>query len=160
MAERKAKIMGAGRKGRRGQNLARRDDSEGVDGRASRQPRAGDRRRPAVGLSTALGVTVTSTLDDIRRAVIKSAEDGRPREAIEMLNESRFRILDTMVRRAVSLFCDRPARERGLLLQRERLPQGSGGHAGRGLRLCGNRRRSRHRADTAPNTRSSVPTSS
>ena len=52
---------------------------------------------PAVGLSTALGVTVTSTLDDIRRAVIKSAEDGRPREAIEMLNESRFRIFDAMV---------------------------------------------------------------
>ena len=52
---------------------------------------------PAVGLSTALGVTVTSSLDDIRRAVIKSAEDGRPREAIEMLNESRFRIFDTMV---------------------------------------------------------------
>ena len=52
---------------------------------------------PAVGLSTALGITVTSTLDDIRRAVIKSAEDGRPREAIEMLNESRFRIFDTMV---------------------------------------------------------------
>ena len=50
-----------------------------------------------MGLSTALGVTVTSTLDDIRRAVIKSAEDGRPREAIEMLNESRFRIFDTMV---------------------------------------------------------------
>ena len=52
---------------------------------------------PAVGLSTALGITVTSTLDDIRRAVIKSAEDGRPREAIEMLNESRFCIFDTMV---------------------------------------------------------------
>ena len=52
---------------------------------------------PAVGLSTALGVKVTSSLDDIRRAVIKSAEDGRPREAIELLNESRFRIFDTMV---------------------------------------------------------------
>ena len=52
---------------------------------------------PAVGLSTALGVTVTSTLDDIRRAVVASAEDGRPREAIEMLNESRFRIFDAMV---------------------------------------------------------------
>ena len=51
----------------------------------------------AVGLSTALGVTVTGSLDDIRRAVIKSAEDGRPREAIELLNESRFRIFDTMV---------------------------------------------------------------
>lgn len=52
---------------------------------------------PAVGLSTALGIKVTSSLDDIRRAVIKSAEDGRPREAIELLNESRFRIFDTMV---------------------------------------------------------------
>lgn len=52
---------------------------------------------PAVGLSTALGIKVSSSLDDIRRAVIKSAEDGRPREAIEMLNESRFRIFDTMV---------------------------------------------------------------
>jgi len=52
---------------------------------------------PAVGLSTALGIKCTTSLDDIRRAVIKSAEDGRPREAIEMLNESRFRIFDTMV---------------------------------------------------------------
>ena len=52
---------------------------------------------PAVGLSTALGIKVTSSLDDIRLAVIKSAEDGRPREAIELLNESRFRIFDTMV---------------------------------------------------------------
>lgn len=52
---------------------------------------------PAVGLSTALGIKVSTSLDDIRRAVIKSAEDGRPREAIEMLNESRFRIFDTMV---------------------------------------------------------------
>ncbi len=52
---------------------------------------------PAVGLSTALGIKVTSSLDDIRKAVIKSAEDGRPREAIELLNESRFRIFDTMV---------------------------------------------------------------
>ncbi|MEG1632667.1 MAG: AAA family ATPase [Oscillospiraceae bacterium] len=52
---------------------------------------------PAVGLSTALGIKVDTSLDDIRRAVIKSAEDGRPREAIELLNESRFRIFDTMV---------------------------------------------------------------
>lgn len=52
---------------------------------------------PAVGLSTALGITVRASLDDIRQAVIKSAEDGRPREAIELLNESRFRIFDTMV---------------------------------------------------------------
>ena len=50
-------------------------------------------------LAEALGVTVTGSLDDIRRAVIKSAEDGRPREAIELLNESRFRIFDAILPR-------------------------------------------------------------
>ena len=97
MAERKAKIMALAGKGGVGKtSLA------ATIVRVLTEERPGSRVRaidadPAVGLSTALGVTVTSTLDDIRRAVIKSAEDGRPREAIEMLNESRFRILDTMV---------------------------------------------------------------
>ena len=40
---------------------------------------------PAVGLSTALGVHVEHTIDDIRN------------EVIEVLNEARFRIFDTMV---------------------------------------------------------------
>ena len=52
---------------------------------------------PAVGLSTALGVEVTETLDDIRKKIVKSVEDGSPKAAIEMLNEARFRILDSMV---------------------------------------------------------------
>lgn len=97
MAERKAKIMALAGKGGVGKtSLA------ATIVRVLTEERPGSRvlaidADPAVGLSTALGVTVTSTLDDIRRAVIKSAEDGRPREAIEMLNESRFRILDTMV---------------------------------------------------------------
>ncbi len=52
---------------------------------------------PAVGLSTALGVEVRETLDDIRKSIVASVEDGEPRQAIELLSEARFRILDTMV---------------------------------------------------------------
>ncbi len=52
---------------------------------------------PAVGLATALGVEVRETLDDIRKSIISSVENGAPREAIELLNEARFRIFDTMV---------------------------------------------------------------
>lgn len=52
---------------------------------------------PAVGLSGALGVEVRETLDDIRKSIVASAENGAPREAIELLGEARFRILDTMV---------------------------------------------------------------
>lgn len=52
---------------------------------------------PAVGLSTALGVEVRQTLDDIRKQIVASVEDGAPREAIELLSEARYRIFDTMV---------------------------------------------------------------
>ena len=52
---------------------------------------------PAVGLSTALGVEVAETLDDIRKSIVASVEDGQPRQAVEMLSEARYRILDTMV---------------------------------------------------------------
>ena len=52
---------------------------------------------PAVGLSTALGVEVKETLDDIRRSIIDTVEAGQPREALELLGEARFRILDTLV---------------------------------------------------------------
>ena len=52
---------------------------------------------PAVGLSTALGVEVKTTLDDIRRGVIDSVESGASKEAMELLAEARFRIFDTMV---------------------------------------------------------------
>lgn len=52
---------------------------------------------PAVGLSTALGVEVRQTLDDIRKRIVASVENGAPREAIEMLSEARFQIFDTMV---------------------------------------------------------------
>ena len=52
---------------------------------------------PAVGLSTALGVHVEHTIDDIRNEVIETSERGEYRQAIEVLNEARFRIFDTMV---------------------------------------------------------------
>ena len=55
---------------------------------------------PAIGLTTALGVEPTDTLDDIRKKIVNSVEDGRPKEAIEMLNEARFRIFDTMLEEA------------------------------------------------------------
>ena len=52
---------------------------------------------PAVGLSTALGVTVQKTLDDLRREIIDLAASGAGREAVEMLGEVRYRIFDALV---------------------------------------------------------------
>lgn len=52
---------------------------------------------PAIGLSTALGVEVRETLDDIRKSIVTSAENGAPRKAIELLSEARYRIFDTMI---------------------------------------------------------------
>lgn len=52
---------------------------------------------PAVGLSTALGVEVKKTLDDIRREIIEKAQSGAGREAVELLGEVRYRIFDALV---------------------------------------------------------------
>ncbi len=52
---------------------------------------------PAVGLSTALGVNVDLTIDDIRKEVVASAEDGDKKTAIELLGEARYRIFDALV---------------------------------------------------------------
>ena len=52
---------------------------------------------PAVGLSTALGVEVTETLDDIRKRIVSNVEQDRSKEAIEMLSEARFHIIDSLV---------------------------------------------------------------
>lgn len=52
---------------------------------------------PAVGLSTALGIEVKTTVDDIRKAVVAAAEDGDARTAIELLGEARYRIFDALV---------------------------------------------------------------
>ena len=52
---------------------------------------------PAVGLSTALGIEVECTVDDIRKQVVAAAEDGDNKTAIELLGEARYRIFDALV---------------------------------------------------------------
>ena len=52
---------------------------------------------PAVGLSTALGIEVSMTIDDIRRKVVASVEDGDTKSAMELLGEAKYHIFDAMV---------------------------------------------------------------
>jgi len=52
---------------------------------------------PAVGLSTCLGVSVSLTLDDIRNTIIKQVEEGKTKEALSLVEDSRFRVLDALV---------------------------------------------------------------
>lgn len=52
---------------------------------------------PAVGLSTALGIDVKTTIDDIRKSVVAAAEDGDSRTALELLGEARYQIFDALV---------------------------------------------------------------
>lgn len=52
---------------------------------------------PAIGLSSALGVDVHATLDDIRRRIVKNVEEGEPRAAVELLSEAKYLVFDTMV---------------------------------------------------------------
>lgn len=52
---------------------------------------------PAVGLSTALGIDVKMTIDDIRKEIISSVEDGDTRGAVELLGEAKYRIFDALV---------------------------------------------------------------
>lgn len=52
---------------------------------------------PAVGLSTALGIEVKTTVDDIRKEVVKTAGEGDAKGALELLGEARYRIFDALV---------------------------------------------------------------
>ncbi|MBQ7740753.1 MAG: AAA family ATPase, partial [Eubacterium sp.] len=52
---------------------------------------------PAVGLSTALGIDVTLTIDDIRKEIVESVEDGKTKAAIELLGDARYKIFDAIV---------------------------------------------------------------
>lgn len=52
---------------------------------------------PAVGLSTALGIDVNMTIDDIRKEIIASVDEGDTRTAIELLGEAKYRIFDALV---------------------------------------------------------------
>ena len=47
---------------------------------------------PAVGLSTALGIDVKITIDDIRKEIVETVEDGQTRAAIELLGDARYKI--------------------------------------------------------------------
>ena len=51
---------------------------------------------PAVGLSTALGIEVKTTIDDIRKRVVATVEDGDTKTAIELLGEARYHIFDAI----------------------------------------------------------------
>ena len=52
---------------------------------------------PAVGLSTALGIEVEITIDDIRKEVVATVENGNTKAAVELLGEARYRIYDAIV---------------------------------------------------------------
>lgn len=52
---------------------------------------------PAVGLSTALGINVKMTIDDIRKEIIASVDEGDTRGAVELLGEAKYRIFDALV---------------------------------------------------------------
>ena len=52
---------------------------------------------PAVGLSTALGVDVSTTIDDIRKEIVETVEEGQTKAAIEPLGEARYKIFDALV---------------------------------------------------------------
>lgn len=52
---------------------------------------------PAVGLSTALGIDVKMTIDDIRKEIISSVDEGDTRGAVELLGEAKYRIFDALV---------------------------------------------------------------
>ncbi|MGN0447022.1 MAG: AAA family ATPase [Acutalibacteraceae bacterium] len=51
---------------------------------------------PAVGLSTALGIEVKTTIDDIRKEIVASVEGGNTKEAIELLGDARYKIFDAL----------------------------------------------------------------
>lgn len=52
---------------------------------------------PAVGLSTVLNVDVVKTIDDIRKEVIKTVEDGDTKSAIELLGEAKYQMYEAIV---------------------------------------------------------------
>lgn len=52
---------------------------------------------PAVGLSTALGIDVKMTIDDIRKEIIASVDEGDTKTAIELLGEAKYRIFDALI---------------------------------------------------------------
>jgi CO dehydrogenase maturation factor len=52
---------------------------------------------PAVGLSTALGVEVKVTLDEIRQDIVKNVKEGDKAAAIELLKQAQYRVYEALV---------------------------------------------------------------
>ncbi|MBR4241994.1 MAG: AAA family ATPase [Eubacterium sp.] len=52
---------------------------------------------PAVGLSTALGIEISSTVDDIRKSFVQTVEGGNKNAAIELLGEAKYQMFDALV---------------------------------------------------------------
>ena len=52
---------------------------------------------PAIGLATALGVDVASTVDDIRKSFINVVEGGNTNAAIELLGEAKYQLFDALI---------------------------------------------------------------
>ena len=52
---------------------------------------------PAVGLSTALGIEVKTTIDDIRKEIVDTVEGGDTKTAIELLGDGGYKIFDALV---------------------------------------------------------------
>ncbi len=52
---------------------------------------------PAVGLSTALQIEPSVTLDDIRVQIAENIEQGQTTQAIELLSEAKFHLTDSIV---------------------------------------------------------------
>lgn len=51
---------------------------------------------PATGLSTALGIEVKATIDDIRKDIVQTLQEGDTRSALELLGDARYKIFDAM----------------------------------------------------------------
>lgn len=51
---------------------------------------------PAVGLSTVLNMEVKKTIDDIRKEVISTVEDGELKSALELLGDAKYEIFDAL----------------------------------------------------------------
>ena len=51
---------------------------------------------PAVGLSAVLGIEVGKTIDDIRKEVIRTVEDGDTKTALELLGEAKYELLEAI----------------------------------------------------------------
>lgn len=52
---------------------------------------------PAVGLSTALGVQPSHTLDEIRLNFVNAVENGETKKAVDMLGEAHYEIVDALL---------------------------------------------------------------